>query len=139
MKKIIFAGALIFIIALMFPNYGFCTDYTYEVQQARFHYDNGETYDRTVSGVTITLQDGSTTLPSVNIGRFKDLPEGTIDVVNLYLYRQEGDLWDRDGWSEWDFLNGQTIAASNDDMDDVTVKLQWNGVSYTVVDPTIEQ
>ncbi len=127
---------LIIPLLIAFP--GFCTDYQYEVQRVKFVYEEGTEIERNLSGITITLQDDSATLSAAALGRFSGLPAGTISSLNLYLYRSAGDLWDKDGWSEWTLLNGETIELADNGFSNVTVKLQWNGISYDVVAPSIE-
>lgn len=124
-------------VLIGFSLVGSADEYEYQVQQVRFQYDDNETYEQDLSGVNIVLSDETETLTAVSIGRIGSVPEGTVTAINIYLYRQQGDLWDKDGWSEWDFLNGETVAITNGSVPQITIKLQWNGLSFDVVSPAI--
>lgn len=134
MKKTI----LTIIIFLLLITSALGADYTYEVQKVRFNYSDAETYEQELSGITIVLRDAEGTLDSVSIGRIKNIPEGTITSIQLYLYRAEDDIWDKDGWQDWNFLNNETLSVTQSTYNSVSMKLQWNGLSYDVIDPVVE-
>jgi hypothetical protein len=129
----------VFITILFISTFGYCTDYEYIVRKVKLQYDSGGIHEIELSDKTLTLRDGFETLPSINLGLLGNIPEGTINGMDLYLYRQQGDtLWDKDGYLGWNFLNGQTITVASDTYKSVTAKVAWNGLSINVVDPSIE-